>query len=226
MKTIVYQFEKHAHLNPNAVAVTSGDQQWTYRQLNNYANYITQILVQRGIKTSSVIAVSGLKSIEMIAAIIAILKLKCTYMPIDINLPVEQIRYMLTNTNACAVVSYGVSDSALKFCETPHIDLNYDAYDENTEHMNLNYEVHPNDPAYVMHTSGSTGRPKGVVIPHRALIRLLINTNYIALNTSDVILFHSNTSFDAAIFEIWAALLNGGCIVISPHLTGDIPAIF
>jgi amino acid adenylation domain-containing protein len=73
--------------------------------------------------------------------------------------------------------------------------------------------------AYVMYTSGSTGKPKGVSITHRAISRLVINSNYMRLGPSDRVAQVSNSSFDAATFEVWGALLNGARLVI---ITGDI----
>ena len=70
--------------------------------------------------------------------------------------------------------------------------------------------------AYVIYTSGSTGKPKGVAVPHQAVSRLLFNTNYIQLEADDKIAQVSNTSFDAATFEIWGALFHGGTLIIIP----------
>ena len=75
---------------------------------------------------------------------------------------------------------------------------------------NLPNRATPEDVAYIIYTSGSTGRPKGVAVPHRAVNRLVFKTNYIELDASDRIAQVSNMSFDAATFEIWGALLNGG----------------
>jgi amino acid adenylation domain-containing protein len=72
----------------------------------------------------------------------------------------------------------------------------------------------PENLAYVMFTSGSTGEPKGVAVPHRAVNRLVLNTDYIRLDPTDRIAQVSNASLDAATFEIWGALLNGGQLVI------------
>src|SRR5262249_37576249 len=82
------------------------------------------------------------------------------------------------------------------------------------------------DLAYVMYTSGSTGRPKGTCIPHRAVNRLVCNTNYIQLGPADRIAQISNSSFDAATFEIWGALLNGARLVgISKSSALSAPAL-
>src|SRR5207247_3313189 len=67
--------------------------------------------------------------------------------------------------------------------------------------------------AYVAYTSGSTGRPKGVAVPHRGVVRLVLNTNYIRLGPADCIAQASNASFDIVTFEIWGALLNGASLI-------------
>ena len=71
----------------------------------------------------------------------------------------------------------------------------------------------PDNLAYVIYTSGSTGQPKGVAVPHRAVSRLVCNTNYAQLGPSDRVAQVSNCSFDAATFEIWGVLLHGACLV-------------
>src|SRR5207244_9836460 len=68
--------------------------------------------------------------------------------------------------------------------------------------------------AYIMYTSGSTGQPKGVMVPHRAITRLVWNNNYAQFNQEDRVAFAANPAFDASTLEVWAPLLNGGCIVI------------
>src|SRR5205823_6383521 len=78
-------------------------------------------------------------------------------------------------------------------------------------------ETSPESLAYVIYTSGSTGQPKGVAVPHRAVNRLVRNTNYIQFRPSDRVAQVSNASFDAATFEIWGALLNGARLVGLRH---------
>src|SRR6185295_15658153 len=70
------------------------------------------------------------------------------------------------------------------------------------------------DLAYVMYTSGSTGTPKGVAVPHRAVVRLVINNDFATLTENDVVLHYAPLAFDASTFEIWGALLHGATLVI------------
>ncbi|MCP4656220.1 MAG: AMP-binding protein, partial [bacterium] len=70
--------------------------------------------------------------------------------------------------------------------------------------------------AYVIYTSGSTGRPKGIGVSHRAIARLVLNTDYVVLGPDDRVAQTSTTSFDAATFELWGTLLHGACLVGIP----------
>ena len=67
---------------------------------------------------------------------------------------------------------------------------------------------------YVIYTSGSTGQPKGVAVPHRGVVRLVQESNYVKLDEEEVVLQMAPVSFDASTFEIWGALLNGGRLVM------------
>src|SRR5262249_35650920 len=71
--------------------------------------------------------------------------------------------------------------------------------------------------AYVMYTSGSTGTPKGIAVSQQGVIRLVRNPNYVKLSAGKRIAHVANVSFDAATFELWGALLNGGELVILPR---------
>ena len=223
---VITFLESYARNKPDSIAVEYLNQKWSYRELNNYANYIARLLMDKGINKLSIVGIAGQKSFEMISAIVGVLKINCSYMPIDLSLPPDRIAAMLKNSNIKFVISHGVIQENFYSEEIVHIDIDFRQIDHSIVYSNLGYDIGVNDPAYIMHTSGSTGIPKAVKIPHRGLLRLLVNTNYIEIKSTDSILFHSNTSFDAGIFEIWAGLLNGARIVIAPFMTGDVLAVY
>ena len=93
------------------------------------------------------------------------------------------------------------------------LDTDWERISQESDH-DLAAETLSDSLAYVIYTSGSTGEPKGVAVSHRAVNRLVLNTDYVQLAPSEVIAQASNVSFDAATFEIWGALLNGARLVL------------
>src|SRR6185437_11038706 len=90
------------------------------------------------------------------------------------------------------------------------------------ERGNLTKEGEAIHPAYIMYTSGSTGIPKGVQVPHRAVVRLVINNGYAEITCTDCLAHYSNPMFDASTFEVWGALINGAkVLVVSQHVALD-----
>jgi amino acid adenylation domain-containing protein len=109
----------------------------------------------------------------------------------------------------------GVGGQNDSICVSPKVvclDSDWETIAQETEE-NPNSAVTSDNLAYVIYTSGSTGKPKGVAVPHKAVNRLVCNTNYIKLEPSDKVAQVSNTSFDAATFEIWVALLHGAQLI-------------
>ena len=139
---------------------------------------------------------------------LGILKAGGAYVPLDPRYPKDRLAFMISDTNAPVILTQQRCLTALANCPAQVISLDADweliarenkqapAKRGNSSHL-----------AYVMYTSGSTGKPKGVAIPHKAVNRLVLNTNYIQLDATDKIAQVSNISFDAATFEVWGALL-------------------
>jgi amino acid adenylation domain-containing protein/FkbH-like protein len=142
------------------------------------------------------------------------LKAGGAYVPLDATYPRERLAFMLNDTRTPLLLTQQKLLSRI-----PQQDAKVICLDADWELMaresrqNLTNATGPENLAYIMYTSGSTGLPKGVAVPHRAVNRLVVNTNYIKLDSTDRIAQVSNISFDAATFEIWGALLNGGRLV-------------
>lgn len=206
-------FETQVEKAPDAIAIIHADQQFTYRDLNQQANQLAHYLKTLGVQPNQPIAVHLTRSPRLIIALLAILKAGGAYLPLDPTHPLDRLSFMLEDAQAAILLH----DSETVFPSSHCQGINLDTIAPTlTKQSTLNPSCTNTalDLAYVLYTSGSTGKPKGVIVPHRAVIRLVINTNYIDLRSSDVVAQVSNCSFDAATFEIWGALLNGAKLSI------------
>src|SRR5579862_1361990 len=144
---------------------------------------------------------------------LAVVKAGGAYVPVDPDYPAERLDYMLRDTRSPVLLTQQRLLPRLPKVATPIcLDGDWELIARESKE-NPGISGSPEQLAYVMYTSGSTGKPKGVAVPHRAVNRLVLNTNYIRLGPADRIAQVSNISFDAATFEIWGALLNGGTLV-------------
>lgn len=140
---------------------------------------------------------------------LAVLTAGAHYVFVDDKYPLERQRLIQQTTNA----RFGLRGSA--HADLNGLDLKWLQANESASSAILP-ALDPTSAAYVMFTSGSTGTPKGVIVPHRAVVRLVVSTNYIRFSKDNRFLLHSSLNFDASTLEIWGALLNGGCCVLFP----------
>ncbi|GFZ32347.1 surfactin synthase subunit 2 [Clostridium zeae] len=211
-RTIIQLFEEQLLKFPNNIAVICEDKKFTYVELNEKANALSKVLIEKGVKPGEIVGLYADRSIEMIFAIISILKVGGVYLPIDTEYPRERIEYMLKDCGVNILLMEQKLREEVKF-EGIKVDLKndeifYEKYN-NPKHVNK-----PTDLAYVMYTSGSTGVPKGVMIEQRSIIRLVKNTNYVSIGEDDGILQAGAVVFDASTFEIWGSLLNGATLYL------------
>ena len=216
-------FEEQVRTTPDAIAVKFKDQQLTYNQLNQQANQLARYLQSLGVQPEEVVGICVERSLETVVGILAILKAGGAYLPIDPEYPPERIAYMLDDAAVKILLTQQDLLTKLPDNQTQIICLERDravpAFAdrdkiEQQSQDNLKIQVPADNLAYVIYTSGSTGKPKGVQVVHRAVNRLVLNTNYIDLKPGNRIAQVSNPSFDAATFEIWGALLNGATLAI------------
>jgi amino acid adenylation domain-containing protein len=214
-------FRAQAGRTPDAVAVMHDDRSLTYAELNAAANRLAHRLVERGVEAGDRVTVLVPRSIELVIAELAVLKAGGVYVPIDPSAPAERIAFMVADSASRIVL--GLSGAALpELAGVERMDV--DAPGEGRSD-DLHVERASTDAAYVMYTSGSTGEPKGVVIGHQGITRLVINNGYAAFGSDDRVAFAANPAFDATTMEVWAPLVNGGCIVVvGQHVMLDPPA--
>ncbi|MBS0358758.1 MAG: amino acid adenylation domain-containing protein [Proteobacteria bacterium] len=201
-------FEEHVAKNPSAIAVSANGENLTYEQLNMKANQLAHYLCKLGVKSGDIVAISMQQSMNLIVSILGILKANAIYVSLDPSYPIERLLYMLEDTKAPILITQ--SDLTEKFSEHNGKLLCLDTLSLSNESTNNpNCTRTPNDLLYIVYTSGSTGEPKGIKITHQAVVKLVINTNYIEIGADDIVAQASNISFDAATFEIFGSLLNG-----------------
>ncbi|GGM54574.1 hypothetical protein GCM10012275_27140 [Longimycelium tulufanense] len=157
------------------------------------------------------------RSIDLVTAMLGILRAGGAYVPLDPTAPQRRLGFLLKDAGISLVLSRSdLADLLPPFAgEVVCVDqANTNGGDTVTN--DPDESARADDVACVMYTSGSTGCPNGSLIPHRAIVRLVRETNYIQINPRDRVAHASNVSFDAATFEIWGALSNGASLVIIP----------
>ncbi|MBD2786221.1 amino acid adenylation domain-containing protein [Xenorhabdus sp. DI] len=219
-------FERQVEKTPTATALIAGDKTLSYAQLNARANRLTHQLIKRGICPNDHVAILLERSIELVVAQLAILKAGAVYVPIDTGVPDERKNWLI-NDGLAKLLLTGTQTNIPADLDVPLMCLSDETdADKAEESVNPDLLCSSTAPAYIMYTSGSTGTPKGVIVPHRAVVRLVINNGYIEIDSNDRVAFAANPAFDASTFEVWAPLLNGGALVVIDHTTLLTPAEF
>ncbi len=212
-KCIHELFEAQAERTPNAVAVVFGNQSVTYQELNYRANRLAHYLKKYSVGPDVLVGICLDRSLEMIVGLLAILKAGGAYVPIEVTYPRDRITFMLADSETPVLLTHQrLLDRLPKPANAVCLDSEWELIARESRE-NLPRTGTPDSLAYVIYTSGSTGMPKGVAVPHRAVNRLVLNTNYIQFTSEDRVAQVSTASFDAATFEIWGALLNGATLV-------------
>ncbi|HEX9941188.1 MAG TPA: amino acid adenylation domain-containing protein, partial [Thermoanaerobaculia bacterium] len=224
-------FEEQAHRTPGRIALQADGLEMTYAELDARANRLARHLRGRfgvGAAPETPVGVALERSPEMVVAFLAILKAGGAYVPLDPSYPAERLAVMAEEVALPFVVTEealltelpaslaGMGDRRLLCLEREQDAIAHYAagpLDGGAEAGHL---------AYVMFTSGSTGRPKPVGIEHRSVVRLVCGADYAQFGPDEVFLQLTSASFDPSTMEIWAPLLHGGRLALSPRGTASI----
>ncbi|WP_425564008.1 amino acid adenylation domain-containing protein [Saccharothrix xinjiangensis] len=196
--TIPSLFASQAALAPDAPAVTCAGETLSYRELDERANRLAHHLVAAGAGPETLVALKFPRSLDLVVAVLGVLKSGAAYLPIDPDYPADRVAYVIEDSRPVLTLD-ALPDLTGLPATAPDVPL------------------HPENTAYVIYTSGSTGKPKGVVIPHANVVRLLTRTDqWFGFGPDDVwTLFHSY-AFDFSVWELWGPLLHGGRLVVVP----------
>ncbi|MFC6632382.1 non-ribosomal peptide synthetase [Microbulbifer taiwanensis] len=211
---------------PDKTAVVFEDESISYQLLYDRSHALALYLQSLGVTPDATVGVSVDRSLEMIVGILAILLAGGAYVPLDPDYPQDRLTYMLADSQSAIVLTQEAlipkltelvaKDTQLIALDKQWPEIEQRASDFQVAGVTLAQDVNSGHLAYVIYTSGSTGQPKGVMVCHKAVNRLVKNTNFMAVSSEDTFLQFASLSFDAATLEIWAPLLNGGKLVVAP----------
>ncbi|MEM9821439.1 MAG: amino acid adenylation domain-containing protein, partial [Bacteroidota bacterium] len=222
---LVGLFEQQVQRTPQQVAVTFGQQVWTYEQLDERANQLAALLVEKHhLQSNDLVGVMMERSDWMIVAILGILKAGGAYVPIDIGYPEDRKKLMMEASGIKALLFVGKEETHLPPCEIDCIAV--DGQLGNASDFKRN-PISPHDLAYVIYTSGTTGEPKGVLVEHQGVVNTIISQrDEFAIDSNSKCSQFFSLSFDASVLDIFTALLSGANLFILSEEVKRDPELF
>ncbi|MDQ0195347.1 amino acid adenylation domain-containing protein [Paenibacillus wynnii] len=206
--TLGSRFDYIAETYPDHTAVICDGKVTTYNELRMKVSTLCGALLHCGIAENSRVGILCERSLELVTAMIAIVKIGATYVPLAIDDPLSRIAHLVNDVQVELVLTD--QDHTLSFVPTMDLkDISMDKCD-----IEDGQRVVGDSLAYIMFTSGTTGKPKGVGVSHDNILNLTVGSDYVRLNSNTRILQTGALTFDASTFEVWGALLNGGGLII------------
>ncbi|MBT8423313.1 MAG: amino acid adenylation domain-containing protein, partial [Gammaproteobacteria bacterium] len=213
---------------PDSVAVRTAETQWSYRELDARANAVAADLLAAGISPGDRVGLLLNHDAPMIAGLMGAMKAGATYVPLDPDAPELRLRAITLDADLRAVVT--VAEHVAAATELAGINNRASSVVTVSPDAELTLpapqiSIEPDSLAYILFTSGSTGTPKGVMQTHRnTLHQVATYTNTLHLANDDRLALFSPYGFDAAIQDIFGALLNGASVSPISLKTAETPA--
>ncbi|MFC9133180.1 amino acid adenylation domain-containing protein [Streptomyces sp. NPDC057099] len=230
--TVATLFEAQVARTPDRTALTFGDVELGYAELDARANRLARYLIGRGVGPESVVAVVFERTVDLVVGLLGVIKAGAAYLPIDPNYPADRIAYVIADSGAVCVLTganmrerlhefevgdEGGNDVPVVLLDDPAVIGELAAHDDTAPaDADRTTALLPEHPMWVIYTSGSTGRPKGVLVEHRAIVNFLVSMqDSFPLAADDRLLAVSTHGCDMAGFEFYLPLLNGARLVLA-----------
>ncbi|MFD9904202.1 amino acid adenylation domain-containing protein [Streptomyces sp. NPDC059063] len=198
---LVEAVRRQVEATPDATALIGVEETLTYRELEARSNRLAHWLVDRGVRPESLVAVCLPRTVNLMVALLAVLKSGGAYVPVDPDHPQSRIDYVLKQADPVLVLDADTLAGA-----------DYASYPETAPEVT----VRPDNTQYVIYTSGSTGAPKGVAIPRGAVANFIASVRRrFPLTAADRMLFSTTVSFDMANTELWLPFVSGATMVMA-----------
>ncbi|QEU77651.1 non-ribosomal peptide synthetase [Streptomyces subrutilus] len=215
-------FARRLAERPDAPAVVERSGTLSYAQLDARSRRIARLLAGRGVGAESVVGVAVPRSADMVATVLAVLRLGAAFLPLDLVHPADRLAYMVGDSGAALVVGTEPVAGKIPAAEGVEVLLldapdTAAALDAPSDGDAALPSVPLDAAAYVIYTSGSTGRPKGVAVPHEGISSLVATAvDRMGLERDSRVLQFASIGFDVAVFELAMALCHGGSLVLVP----------
>lgn len=230
---LAYLFERQVAAAPDAIAVNGPQGHLTFRELDEQANRLARLLVEKGAAPETLVGIALARSLNLVVAIVAVVKTGAAYLPLDPTYPPDRIAWLITDAAPVAVLTdttglprlsaqHGAAVLNLDSAETiRQLAAQDSAAMTDAQRRGV---LHGDGLAYVMYTSGSSGRPKGVMTTQADVAGRVLDSHFTPPLHRRVLL-HTSYGFDPASYELWTPLLSGGQTVLGPSGPPEVAAL-
>lgn len=214
-------FHDQVRLHPSRTAISFGDHALTYQQLQQRVDVLARQLIARNINKENLVAVFMDRSIDMVVALLSVMRAGAAYIPLDPSFPSERLKWVFEDAQPVLTLTQQHLSERLPNTSTPALCI-----DDPQAHSSeppataeiVFPDIEPENAAYVIFTSGSSGRPKGVLVHHQALLNFLLSmASTPGLTDQDCLLAVTTVSFDIAALELYLPLAKGAHLVVAPR---------
>jgi amino acid adenylation domain-containing protein len=215
--SLVELFARTARTYPDAPAVSDDDRRLTYTELDAHSNALARRLTEHGVGPEDRVGLYLRRGVDVVVAILGILKAGAAYLPVDTRYPSARRDHMLVDGDVRVVVTEPGWRDRLAHLDRTTVEWRTGPARESTVDPPV-VSLGAASAACVLYTSGSTGRPKGIVLEHRQLAAFAFNEALPALTPADRTAQSASISFDTISFEVWRSLAGGAEIVVLPAI--------
>lgn len=216
-KLIDHLFAEQVARTPGQVAVADREQSLTYAELDRKSSLLATYLQCQGVGPDKLVGIYIERSLDMIVAVVGVIKAGGAYLPVDPAYPPDRVRYMLEDAKPVLVLTQQTLRSQLPPTSSPVIALDEQPFEQvvTDQGRALESRATPSNLLYVIYTSGSTGRPKGTAMPHRSMVNLIEwHRRELPLREGASVVQFAALSFDVAFQEVFSTLSSGGTLVL------------
>ncbi len=218
-RSLAELIEAQVEAGPNRTAITFGDEEVTYAEMNARANRLAHELIRCGVGPDEPVGVCLERTPDLLIALVAVVKAGGAYVPLDPGFPRERLVYMARDAGLRAVVTNASHEGLFRDTAAAVVPVEI-GHDAAARAENPVVAVGPQHLAYVLYTSGSTGRPKGVEVTRGGFLNLLGSMRAVpGMTARDSVLAVTTVSFDIAGVETLMPLATGARIILAPRET-------